>query len=232
MEIKLLEWDSSFFGLKIGQANSGDATFERYENLLAAKRNLGYDIIYWFADRYAEVNFPVSEAGILTPIDVKLTYSKTALKRESDLRPALGQYKGPLTGKLVDLAIESGHKSRFRKDPRLSGRFVDMYTTWISKSVSGELSDAVFVSESQNDINGFVTIRKVGLACSIGLIAVDREARGQGIGGALLDAAENWCVNEGGIGMTVATQQENQSACRLYERHGYGRLSAKYIFHI
>ena len=232
MEIKLLEWDSSFFGLKIGQANSTDASFGKYKSLLTAKRDLGYDIIYWFAERYEEDDYSISKAGLLSPIDVKITYLKTALKIKSTLSQALELYKGPLTGKLIDLAIESGHKSRFLKDPRLSGRFSDMYTTWISKSVNGELSDAVFVSKSQNDINGFITVKKVGLVCSIGLIAVDREARGQGIGGALLDAAENWCVNEGGTGMTVATQQENQSACRLYERHGYGRLSAKYIFYI
>ena len=52
-------------------------------------------------------------------------------------------------------------------------------------------------------------------------IRVAPEARGQGVGSALLDAAERWASRHGARRLQVETQNINVAACRLYARHGF-----------
>jgi len=230
--IKYLDWDSVFFGLKIGQAEVPYIDTGIISDLLTARKRGGFDLVYLFTDSVgSEARGSIKEI-LPGPVDVKVTYSKMVLPGEESHLPNIKPYDGLLTRELTDLAIESGHMSRFRKDPRLNPRFVDMYTAWISRSVSGELADAVLVSEDHDGINGFITLKKKGQVCTVGLIAVDRMARGRGIGGGLLKATAAWSIDRDCSEIRVATQMENEGACRLYEKNGYVPMSTKYIFHI
>ena len=231
ISIKYLEWDSVFFGLKIGQAEAPYLNECIINDLIQARQTGGFDLVYLFTDNLDSEGQGSTYETMGGPVDVKVTYSRTILPEEEIPSMNIKRYYGEITRKLIDLAIESGHMSRFRKDTRLSPRFIDMYSTWISGSVSGELADAVLVSGDQDDINGFVTLKSNSPVCTIGLIAVDNLSRGRGIGGELLKAAVNWALNKDCQEIRVATQMENLGACRLYEKNGYTRISTKYIFH-
>ncbi len=52
-------------------------------------------------------------------------------------------------------------------------------------------------------------------------IRVAPDVRGQGVGSALLNAAESWAASRNAIGMKIETQSINVPACRLYARHGF-----------
>ena len=52
-------------------------------------------------------------------------------------------------------------------------------------------------------------------------IRVSPDARGRGIGSALIAAAEAWAVTRGCGRMKVETQNINLPACRFYARHGF-----------
>jgi|SRR5689334_737208 len=52
-------------------------------------------------------------------------------------------------------------------------------------------------------------------------LRVAPNVRGQGIGSALLDAAESAVRRRGARALRVETQQVNVPACRLYRRHGF-----------
>jgi dTDP-4-amino-4,6-dideoxy-D-galactose acyltransferase len=66
---------------------------------------------------------------------------------------------------------------------------------------------------------------------SIGLIAVDPEFSGKGIGTALVYAAKNWASqNQFSIGQVV-TQAANHSACALYEKCGYNAEKTVGFYH-
>ncbi len=52
-------------------------------------------------------------------------------------------------------------------------------------------------------------------------IAVDRQARGQGIGGLLLGSAEEWAREQGFRYLRLETQASNSAACRLYKNSGF-----------
>jgi ribosomal-protein-alanine N-acetyltransferase len=58
-------------------------------------------------------------------------------------------------------------------------------------------------------------------------IAVSNEARGRGLGEALLAAAENAAREHACMRMRLEVRQDNSRAIRLYERHGYRRFAAR-----
>jgi dTDP-4-amino-4,6-dideoxy-D-galactose acyltransferase len=133
---------------------------------------------------------------------------------------------------LLNLALLSGHKSRFKKDNHLNHKFESLYKLWIKKSLSGEMADAVFVAQSNDIIQGFVTVKKKNNHGQIGLIAVAPEAQGKGFGSKLLQAAEYWYVQNNIKKCTVVTQLDNIGACKLYERIGYRKEKTELVFHI
>lgn len=63
----------------------------------------------------------------------------------------------------------------------------------------------------------------------IGMLAVADGAEGQGVGGALLAASEAWARERGFDRLTLNVFATNTRAQRLYERHGYGRETIKYV---
>ena len=52
-------------------------------------------------------------------------------------------------------------------------------------------------------------------------LRVRPEARGRGVGTALVRAAERWCAEHGARWLEVETQNINAPACRFYERLGF-----------
>lgn len=52
-------------------------------------------------------------------------------------------------------------------------------------------------------------------------IRVAPEWRGQGVGSALIEAAERWASRHGARRLQVETQNINVPACRFYARHGF-----------
>lgn len=62
-------------------------------------------------------------------------------------------------------------------------------------------------------------------------LATQREARGRGVGGALLDAAARQARQRGCHALRLEVRADNAAAIRLYEKHGYqrsGQLTAYY----
>jgi len=58
---------------------------------------------------------------------------------------------------------------------------------------------------------------------------VDREARGRGVGGALLDALEARARAIGYHKMVLAAFATNVPGTRLYERHGFGTVGTDHV---
>jgi GNAT superfamily N-acetyltransferase len=52
-------------------------------------------------------------------------------------------------------------------------------------------------------------------------IRVHPDARGRGVGAALVQAVERWTVGQGARWLEVETQNINAPACRFYERQGF-----------
>ena len=234
MSIKRLDWDSSFFGCEVFGAYP-QAGID-LAMVMQQLRQAGADLAYFFLEEGQEQLFAeLSRAGAVL-YDEKLTYGKRlqAFSGETVVSPlAVEAYRGPVTDELLDLAIQAGHESRFRKDPRLAAYFGTLYRLWITRSLEGVMADRVFVCRDGDSIKGMITCKIADDGTgSIGLIASDAASRGQGLGPCLVRQTELF-YNQNNIEIsTVVTQQSNKEACRFYEKAGYSIWRKQYVFHL
>ena len=63
----------------------------------------------------------------------------------------------------------------------------------------------------------------------VAVLAVADHAQGQGVGRALLDAAETWARRRGDSFITLNVFVQNERARAVYERLGYGPETLRYV---
>ncbi|MDY8138640.1 GNAT family N-acetyltransferase [Aquimarina sp. 2201CG5-10] len=217
--IKRLSWDSNFFGIEVGQILLKD------EKLDVLKKN-NFDLIYVHSDK------PLKDFSIHC-YDKKVTFKKV-LPAQTNIKKlnSVKTYQRELTPSLLNLALISGKYSRFKSDPKLSPYFEELYKLWILNSLSGVLADYVFIYEKENEIIGFVTLKKKEKYYQIGLIATSTQHRGLGIGFALLQKVDETIILEGGGELKVITQIDNDTACQFYKKNNFQIDHLEYIYHL
>ena len=135
---------------------------------------------------------------------------------------------------LLDLAFQSGVYSRFKKDVNFkNNEFERLYIKWITNSVVDKNSLVVFIYELDDKILGFVTVdKKSDTHASIGLIAVELNSRGQGIGVKLLNQVKRYLLNNGFQKLSLVTQGDNIPALKLYQKAGFYIEESSFTYHI
>jgi GNAT superfamily N-acetyltransferase len=63
----------------------------------------------------------------------------------------------------------------------------------------------------------------------VGMLVVTEEAEGQGVGGALMRAAETWARQQGYAKLTLTTFEGNGAARAVYEHLGYAVETLRYV---
>ncbi len=226
--IQRLDWDSAFFGRETGRLDIGRGPFS--EAVIPAT----YSFVYVFSDHLLSDEELNVERGTIHLADEKRVYYKE-LSSVSPIAASVLSFEVTRTipDRLLELAIQSGHYSRFSTDPHLSPEYFEqLYTTWLKRSVSREIADEVFVYETEGQIRGFVTLGMKAGRPDIGLIAVHSDDRSSGIGATLMQAAENWAsITMKSNHIQVVTQGANEGACRFYERNGYTVDTVSYVYH-
>lgn len=129
---------------------------------------------------------------------------------------------------LSQLAAGAFAVTRFHLDPKIgSGRADALYARWATDALARSADD-VLVADLDGTAVGFVVCKLDALAPKvlgheigeIDLIAVGGEARGKGVGRALVDAALAHMLNHAPR-VEVMTSASNSSALRLYQRAGF-----------
>jgi GNAT superfamily N-acetyltransferase len=62
-------------------------------------------------------------------------------------------------------------------------------------------------------------------------LVVSANSQGQGVGKALLEAAEKWARENGYTGIYVRSNTKRSQAPPFYERRGYNTVKTQYVFH-
>ncbi|MFZ6050955.1 GNAT family N-acetyltransferase [Halocola ammonii] len=232
MSIEALDWDSDFFGLPVYFAVSVDVKSLGRE-IEKLKRTPGPKLVYVLCDNPCDLSFLESSQSAVHLMDEKVTYLKDQLVYR-DLGGSAWEFEGEKPDdKLLDLAIESGVFSRFNKDPLIPrDKFEELYQRWIENSVNGKIASSVLVTGSEDHLTGMVTLGEKNNRADIGIIAVDGNARGKGVGKTLILASQNWAVRNGFKELQVVTQKENSPACRLYESCGFNICKSQYVYHV
>lgn len=223
-----LQWDSDFFGLRIGRIDI--VSNERWQMLLqeASSLQMHYDLIYVFSEQ----ELP-TDSNKVRLVDTKTIYAKSI--DSSTIMPAtVEHYQESLpNADLYRLALICGTYSRFRLDDKLPvDSYERMYRCWMERSVDGSMADLVLVHRTDDQTDGMITLKIHDDIAHIGLVAVDEGAQGKGIGTMLIKAVEaclqtNTTVRH----LKVATQWANKPACHLYEKNGFIVEEKTNIYH-
>jgi predicted N-acetyltransferase YhbS len=124
------------------------------------------------------------------------------------IRPAT-KADAPAIARVINEAFEV--EREFRKGERTSvGQIIELLER-----------DTFLVAEQEGRIVGAVDVRTAGAVGYFGMLAVDAEMRGAGLGRALLEAAEEHCRLAGCSTMTLSTGEDRKELIPWYERLGY-----------
>lgn len=226
--VECLQWDSDFFGLRIGRTDiaSNKRWYKLQQEVITLRKQ--YDLIYVFSDQ----ELPTETNGMHL-VDTKTIYAKSI--DSSTIMPAtIERYQESVPNDdLYRLALVSGVYSRFRLDNSLpSDSYERLYRCWIERSVDGAMADLVLVHCTDNQIDGMITMKIEADVAHIGLVSVDEGSQGRGVGTMLIRAVEahlqsNTIVRH----LKVATQWANKPACHLYEKNGFVVEEKTNIYH-
>ena len=180
MTIQKLDWDSKFFGRRIGRLQV-DCLGRELPEIPS-----GFDLIY--VETACENNCcaPVShpkwyDAGR------KLTFTTATDDGNED--PSIKQLT-TRSPELQKLAWLSGHQSRYRLDPNFTDEeYRRLYTRWVDACLGGQWNATILGIERHGELAGFVTVESLTDHARIGLIAVHSDHQGQGLSGRLILAA-------------------------------------------
>jgi dTDP-4-amino-4,6-dideoxy-D-galactose acyltransferase len=234
-QIKILNWDTNFFGYRIASVNAQNMTRSDLKNIIKQLKSENFRLAYCFVDPGDLVsNSSMKETSVFLA-DEKVTFHRSLKDRTtSGSIENIEPYKlNFVTDKLKLLALQSGEYSRFRLDPQLkNGEFEKLYTEWIEKSVSKAISDEILIFSDNNSLDGFITLSVRGQVGSIGLVAVDEEVRGKSIGKKLLSASFGYFADKGADRAEVVTQLGNAGACGFYKSCGFEIKNIVNIYHL
>ena len=217
MKVEKLDWDTTFFGYEIGEIEA-----KGNEKIGSFKAIRSFDLVYIYSK---------SPIKGIDCIDKKILFEKTIPSLPDESSNNVIVWKGGMNKELLDLAILSGHSSRFKKDERLNKKFNKLYTLWIEKSVSGDIADYVIVSIDNDAINGMLTLKMNEEYSVIGLVAVSKDAQGKGVGRKLMNKAFQLSKENNRDNIRVVTQEENIAAMNFYMNTGFLINKVEYIYH-
>lgn len=234
--IQLLAWDTETFKRKIGRVSFEQAvTYEEFHELLTLARFEKYELLYIFQSEEIDF-FYKDEFAEMSMVDQKVIFNKK-LEQEKlrmDISPFVSEYQNEnVTPQLLNLAYESGRYSRFYVDKHfLRNDFQELYSMWITRSVSKEIADEVLVYEKEGIIAGMLTYKITDNVATIGLIAVDPQIQGKKIGTELITFMEYKLSQLAVSEINVATQIQNMRACCFYKKNKYSIKQITKIYHV
>jgi dTDP-4-amino-4,6-dideoxy-D-galactose acyltransferase len=233
---QLLEWDSQFFGRRIGRLAPGRLAPDLMPAIFdwcGANRIAG---LYFLADAdHCETARLASQHGF-SLMDVRVTLEHSRL--HGDLRPApagevvIRPFQRDDLPALRSMAGRLHQDSRFFFDPHFPpSRSRAMFEAWIEKSCRDERG-AVFVAQFQGQPAGYIACRHADAQTGqIDLLGVDSPAQGRKAGRGLVSSALQWCAARGADRVLVVTQGRNVQAQRLYQRCGFTTASVQLWYH-
>ncbi|MEI7507938.1 MAG: GNAT family N-acetyltransferase [Flavobacterium sp.] len=220
--IKKLEWDSDFFGIEIGEYF--------HEEKIAESNFDEFELIYVKSEIYNSLEIKNFEN---TFSETKLIFAKE-LKQHNNTNENIFSFKQIKVDKslIYELAFESGKFSRFNLDPNFqNGKFHELYKLWIDNSISNVFADDLLVYLEKDEIVGFITYKTQNDTATVGLVAVNQNYQGKGIGSQLLKAVEYNLINNSIKTLLIPTQQINEIACNFYKKQGYSINETLFIKH-
>jgi dTDP-4-amino-4,6-dideoxy-D-galactose acyltransferase len=237
MKIETLQWDSSFFGIKIGKLVIDNEINFNPKEFKEQIKDDKFQLVYVFKNRemFTKQNEVDAEIEL---VDIMLTLSKkfnkeAFLNLPYDFRTKLSKVELNESYLIAD-TISS--VSRFYNEPNIGrAKTNELYRTWIDNALNKTFVDGLFLVKNSECVTGIHLIRtdelnKVGY-CS--LIGVNSSKKGLGIGKSLWDQACGYWANEKDINLCkVAFSLHNLESFNFHLSLGFNKIDElKYIYH-
>lgn len=211
--LKVLEWDSAFFGKKIGLLVLGGSQKITDESLC------GFDLIQAkvLGSDYVAIDILGHHGFRLAGSDADFCL----LVKQTERQPGVRIAKPSQIPVLRRLAAQLFVYSRYREPWFSVQQNQALYSQWVENAVLGSFDNlCLVVCAADGQIEGFVTLRLHSDHGRIGLLGVLPTAQGKGRGLQLLRAAADCSRAQGCVELRIATQLSNLKAMRLYHRAG------------
>lgn len=228
--IKLLPWDSDFFGYPVARLLPLRVDTAILQKALAWCADNEIRCLYYLAASDDPSSLLAAQATSMQFVDVRLTLGQSLTTRQSwpaptaEIRQAVPSERTQLTA----LAPFLARVSRFGADPQFGWETaVRLYEAWLTKETA-----VTYIAETKNGIAGCITCDKdqqnTGI---INLLVIHPDAQGQGLGQALCVAGLNWMAAQGCTAARVVTQGHNVASQRSYQHTGFLTQSVEIWFH-
>jgi dTDP-4-amino-4,6-dideoxy-D-galactose acyltransferase len=224
--IDKLEWDTNFFGYNIGKLLvSEDLDIEKFKTEASP-----YKLVYVFSKKMLhDANIDLVDKKV---VFMRQVFPKNSKEKFNNRIEFFDENKYD-RNQLVDLALQSGVYSRFKLDKNFKNQeYTKLYSEWVNKCMDRKSEFDILVALNDNNIIGFTTLSKVNEELAdIGLVAVDQNFRGQGVGTELLSETIMRASQKSFGNIQVVTQMDNLPAVNLYEKLNFGIQEISFIFH-
>jgi dTDP-4-amino-4,6-dideoxy-D-galactose acyltransferase len=215
----LLEWDSNFFGVRIGRVRPG--TFDSAV-VDAWCREHNIQCLYYLAELTDTSSIHAAQDLGFHLMDIRTTfYTHLPIHPTPVTAHRVRRAVVEDLPTLRKLTINSFIHSRFYHDPHfLKEKCDELYAIWVENQLA-QPNTIVWVTEDESGLTGFVTVvdlKKV--RTSISLIGIAAHTRGQGLGSSLVKHVLKDCGDRGFSEFEVVTQACNSGAMNLYQSCG------------
>ena len=234
--VRLLDWDSAFFGFPVAQIIHERITAAAMVDVLAFCRDRGVRLLqfkcdahdrdsvqlaeandFHFADMRMILDQRLPQAGLPAPLPEGVSFR---VATEADL-PAM-----------IDIAENLYVHSRYYFDTNFPRAKVhEFYSDWVRKAVVGQFDDLAWVLCEGETPAAFCSVRIDGHQAIIGLVGLHPAFTGRGLGQVVVDHSLAGMAARGCRYVTVTTQGRNYPAQRLYQRTGFQILKAQIYYH-
>jgi dTDP-4-amino-4,6-dideoxy-D-galactose acyltransferase len=232
---QFLEWDTNFFGRRIGQAAVHRLNSADMQAVLDWCNSQQIDCLYFLSDPNDADTVRLAENNGFRLVDIRLELSKRLAGNTASSLPvgsAIRLSQPEDVPALQAIARVSHRDSRFYFDANFPDELCDrFYETWIANSCRG-YADSVLVAVHEGGPVGYISCHLAGPGRGkIGLLAVSQNVQGQGVGKAMVEAALGWFAGQEVNLVTVVTQGRNAVAQLLYQQCGFMTASVQLWYH-
>ncbi len=224
-----LEWDSQFFEQRIARIECERLTSTQLAQVLKWCEEQRIDCLYFLCTPEDNDSVLLAERAGFHFVDIRIELNWNVEPQSLSLDTTIREFHESDLAALRKIASQVYGNTRFSYDNRFSAdRVSKLYQEWLIQSCQNPLHK-VFVATceigehgDEDGIAGFITCQfddpEIG---RIGLLGLDDNAQGKGLGRLLVQTAQQFFNSAGAHEVRVVTQGRNIPAQRLYQRRGF-----------
>jgi len=232
--VKNLNWDSKFFGKKIGEI-SPDSGFQELGRIIDTASKNRFRCLYFKvpASRVDVVRFCEENKFLMTFSQITMSKQLNRLKNDFNSAQVSMRRDKCFMPAIKRIALAELTKwSRFYKDRSFGSESAKkLLRKWVSNYFEGKTNGRIFTYVENKKPVGFLLLKVKKPFANIDLIAVKKEERGRSIGQKLMNACFNWAQSNDITEIRVTTQAENAVAVRAYEKAGFKAKEVRNVYH-